>query len=266
MPSHLRFRAYAGAVQGWELVSSGHTDAVVRRSPDGRAYAKSGRGPVRDELAAERDRLVWLAETDLPAPLVLDWADDGEVVTLTTSAVPGVPLSDLPAASADAAAASLGSFLARLHARGSQACPFERWLAVTVPLARVHADEGEVDEDDFDTEREGRSAADLHQELLDQRPRAERLETGDLVVCHGDACLPNFLADPETLEITGMIDVGRLGVADRHLDLALATRSMADTALNPAYGQAAAEALLDAYGLPADPWRLDFYRLLDEFF
>ena len=75
-----------------------------------------------------------------------------------------------------------------------------------------------------------------------------------------------------------MIDVGRLGVADRHLDLALVTRSMSDTTLNPAFGSAAAEAALAAYGAPAaeallttyghpvDPWRLDYYRLLDEFF
>jgi aminoglycoside phosphotransferase len=260
------FAPYAGAVEGWDRVSTGHTDAVVRRSPDGGTYAKTGSGYVRDELAAERDRLEWLAETDLPAPRVLDWEDDGDTATLTTSAVAGVPLSDLPAASTESAARSLGSFLAGLHARDSQACPFERWLAVTVPLARVKTDEGEVDEDDFDPEREGRTATDLYQVLLDQRPRAETLETRDLVVCHGDACLPNFLADPGTLEITGMIDVGRLGVADRHLDLALATRSAADTSLNPAYGLPAAEALLDAYGLPVDPWLLDFYRLLDEFF
>ncbi len=63
-----------------------------------------------------------------------------------------------------------------------------------------------------------------------------------------------------------MIDVGRLGVADRHLDLALATRSASDTSLNPAWGPGAAETLLAAYGRPTDPWRLDFYRLLDEFF
>jgi hypothetical protein len=45
----------------------------------------------------------------------------------------------------------------------------------------------------------------------------------------------------------------------------LATRSMSDTGLNPAFGTAAADALLAAYGGPVDPWRLDFYRLLDEF-
>ncbi|MFZ2012207.1 MAG: phosphotransferase, partial [Nocardioides sp.] len=113
---------------------TGRTDAVVRRSPDGPAYAKSGTGRVRDELVDERDRLEWLAETDLPAPRVLDWADDGESATLTTTALPGVPLSDLPATSAEAAARSLGAFLARLHTLDTRSCPFERWLAVTVPL------------------------------------------------------------------------------------------------------------------------------------
>ncbi len=240
--------------------------AVVRRSPDGRTYVKCGTGEARDELAAEHDRLAWLATTGLPVADVVDWADDGETATLTTSALPGVPLSELPAAAGDDAAQALGSFLARLHGLDRETCAFERWLAVTVPLARVRAHHRLVDEAAFDEDRRGRDAEDLHQVLLAKRPRAERLEVGDLVVCHGDACLPNFLVDPDTLEITGMVDVGRLGVADRHLDLALAARSLSDQSLNPTFGLTAAESMLAAYGLPADPWRLDFYRLLDEFF
>lgn len=252
-------------MQDWEIVSTGHTDAVVRRSPDGRAYAKTGRGPSRQELADERDRLEWLAGSDLPAPAVLDWVDDDETATLTTSAVPGVPLSDLPAESVPGACRALGELLTRLHGIARETCPFERWLAVTVPVARVRAQEGLVDPDDFDDLRAGRSVDDVLGDLIEARPRAERLEMADLVVCHGDACLPNFLADPDTLSITGIVDVGRLGVADRHLDLALATRSMSDVSLNPAYGPDAADALLAAYAHPADEWRLGFYRLLNEF-
>lgn len=247
-------------------MSTGHTDATVRRSRDGRAYRKSGSGSVREELAEERDRLLWLAGTDLPTAPVLDWEDDGESASLTTGTVAGVPVSELPASAAGDAVTSLGRFLRRLHTTPRETCPFDRWLAVTVPLARVRVDAGLVDEDDFDAEREGVSAEALVTRLVEDRPRAEELEVGDLVVCHGDACLPNFLVDPDTLEVTGMVDVGRLGVADRHLDLALAVRSTADVRLNPAYGPAAAETLLDVYGGSADPWRLDFYRLLDEFF
>jgi kanamycin kinase/streptomycin 3"-kinase/aminoglycoside 3'-phosphotransferase-2 len=249
----------------WEQVTTGRSSAEVRRAPDGAAYAKSGSGIVRRDLLAERDRLEWLAGTDLPSPRILDWADDGELAVLTTSTVPGVAMSDLPAPSVPGAVRSLGHFLTRLHAVARESCPFERWLAVTVPVARVRVDQGLVDEDDFDDERDGRSAEDLLDELVDGRPRAEKLELRDLVVCHGDACLPNFLVDPDSLAVTGMIDVHRLGVADRHLDLALAMRSISDTTLNPAYGAPAAEALLTAYGVTADPWRLDFYCLLDEF-
>lgn len=249
----------------WKAVTVGRTDAVVRRSPDGRAYAKTASGEARDELVDERDRLAWLATTELPAAEVVEWVDDGETATLTTTALPGVPLSDLPASAADGAAGSLGAFLRRLHATSRDACPFERWLPTTTARARIRVDQGLVEADDFDDVRRGHRVEDAHELLISQRPRAERLETADLVVCHGDACLPNFLADPETLEITGMVDVGRLGLADRHLDLALATRSMSDTGLNPAFGTAAADALLAAYGGPVDPWRLDFYRLLDEF-
>jgi len=250
----------------WERVTTGRSGADVRRSPDGAAYAKSGGGLVRRDLLAERDRLEWLAGTDLPAPRILDWDDDGDNATLTMSALPGVAMSDLPPRSVTGAVTSLGGFLSRLHAVRRESCPFERWLSVTVPVARLRVDHGLVDDDDFDDERAGRSPADLLVELVDARPRAEELELGDLVVCHGDACLPNFLVDPESLRVTGMIDVHRLGVADRHLDLALATRSISDTTLNPAYGAPAAEAMLGAYGRAADPWRLDFYGLLDEFF
>lgn len=253
-------------MEDWDLVSTGHTDAVVRRSRDGRRYAKTGSGRVREDVVDERERLAWLADTDLPSAEVLDWTDDGETATLTTRAVPGVAMSDLPAVSVPGAVASLGRFLQQLHATARESCPFERWLAVTVPIARVRVDEGLVDEDDLDDERGGRSAQALLVDLLDLRPRAEELELADLVVCHGDACLPNFLVDPASLAVTGMVDVHRLGVADRHLDLALAVRSISDTTLNPAYGPSAAEGLLAAYDRPADPWRLDFYRLLDEFF
>lgn len=250
----------------WEQVTTGRSGADVRRSPDGGAYAKSGAGIVRRELVDEHERLDWLADTDLPCAEVLDWVDDGDTATLTTRTVPGVPMSELPPEPVADAVASLGHFLKRLHDRPRETCPFERWLAVTVPIARVRVDRGEVDEGDLDDERAGLSAQALLDDLVDRRPRAEELEVADLVVCHGDACLPNFLVDPESLDVTGMIDVHRLGVADRHLDLALVTRSISDTTLNPAYGSAAAEAVLAAYGRPADPWRIDFYRLLDEFF
>lgn len=87
--------------------------------------------------------------------------------------------------------------------------------------------------------------------LLDDPPGVDLA-----VVCHGDACAPNtLLTDDGTL--SGRVDLGSLGVADRWADLAIATWS---TRWN--YGPGWETALLDAYGIGPDPERTAYYRLL----
>lgn len=76
------------------------------------------------------------------------------------------------------------------------------------------------------------------------------------VVCHGDACLPNTLLHDDG-RLAGHVDLGRIGVGDRWADLAVATWS-ATWNLGPGWeGE-----LLAAYGVPGDPERSSYYRLL----
>lgn len=48
----------------------------------------------------------------------------------------------------------------------------------------------------------------------------------DLVVCHGDACTPNWLLSPAR-EFIGTVDLGGVGVDDRWADIAPAIQSLA---------------------------------------
>ena len=212
------------------------------------------------ELRAEAERSEWLASQGFPAPRVIELGRVDGADHLVTTAIPGRTLADpWPVDARPQLIANLADLSRRLHAIPPDSCPYRRDLAVLVPAAAAAVAAGTVDEDDFDSDRAGRSAGDVLHEILRTRPSAE-----DLVVCHGDLCLPNVLADPDTGRITGVVDLGRLGLADRHQDLALATRSLGP--VNDQYGPAAAVAFLDRYGIAADPELIEFYRLLDELF
>ena len=97
----------------------------------------------------------------------------------------------------------------------------------------------------------GAPAGQEPQRWLDEAPPVDRL-----VVCHGDACAPNTLLD-DAGRVSGHVDLGALGVADRWADLAVATWS---TVWN--YGPGWERPLLDAYGIDPDPDRTPFYRRL----
>lgn len=78
----------------------------------------------------------------------------------------------------------------------------------------------------------------------------------DAVVCHGDACNPNFQLDAAGACV-GYVDLGGLGVGDRWADLAPALLS-----LNWNFGEGWGPALLDGYGIDPDPEKQDFYTRL----
>jgi kanamycin kinase len=212
---------------------------------------------------AEAVRLEWLAAHGIPVPAVIDLGGDADVGWLVTAAAPGRSAAHpWPPEQHDAVIDAWADVTRALHALPVEHCPFERSLDVRITHARHAVDAALVDLDDLDDERAGWTGTQLLAELEATRPAVE-----ELVVCHGDLCLPNVLLDPHTVTVTGLIDVGGLGRADRYADLALATRSLADDDLNPQFGPGAADRFLARYGeVEVHRDRLAFYRLLDEFF
>lgn len=245
----------------WHEVAIGKSEASVHRlSGPEELYLKQARGPAAAELVGEAERTAWLHGTGLPAPQVLDHGTDATGAWLLTAALPGRSLAHpWPPESLPAVAAAVAQVLRALHQLTD--CPFRRDLATVLPQAMANAEAGRVDLGDLDASRRGWSLTQLTTALQRSLPEHE-----DLVVAHGDFCAPNILLDPDTCAVTGLVDLGRLGVADRHQDLALFERSVSDSLLNPHLGADLAQDFLAAYGAVLDSERVAFYRLLDEFF
>ena len=244
----------------WETVSIGASGASVyrlRRPGEPTRYLKVAPPPLDAEARDEAARLRWLRGR-LPVPGVLAAHSDERATWLLLSETLGVMsceqrfADDVPTV-----ARRLARGLRLIHALDITTCSFDRRLDQTLALARERVAAGLVDEENFDEERQGMRAEDLLAELEKTRPSTE-----DLVFTHGDYCLPNVFLDPETMRLTGFVDWGRAGVADRYLDLALAERS-----LRYNFGPGWEPYLFEEYGLePVDEKKLAYYRLLDEMF
>ncbi|WP_394832348.1 aminoglycoside 3'-phosphotransferase [Pendulispora rubella] len=253
----------------WTPVTIGQSGAKVFRLDDdtGRPqlYAKSAsqstQPDVAEGLAQEASRLAWLGGQGIAVAEVVELRADGDGIWLITRALPGRSAAEVwPTDRRGAIAESMADIACRLHALPTTDCPFDRRLSRIIPEAEQRAAAGLVDLEDLDDDRAGWSIEQLLRELHATKPSNE-----DVVVCHGDFCLPNVLVADDGTTVTGLLDVGRLGLADRYADLALMSRSLASP-MNEQYDDDDVQRFFTRYGAdPADE-RIAFYRLLDEFY
>lgn len=257
----------AAAVSGATLaaVADGRARAAVWRvERDGVVVAYLKRTAPDDEAdpwaggaTAEAGRLAWLSGRAPVAEVLVRHVDDAGAGWLLTAALPGSDATDLVHhGDPERLVAALARGLRRWHDElPVDACPFDTRLDVRLAGARQRIAAGRVDADDFEPLHRGRSPEELLAIIESLRPDDE-----DLVVVHGDPCLPNVLLHRGA--VIGWVDVGRSGVADRHLDLAVAARSIARNLGGHAVGP-----FFDAYGVEwPDVRRIELYTLLDELF
>ncbi|WKG04475.1 APH(3'') family aminoglycoside O-phosphotransferase [Mycolicibacterium sp. HK-90] len=246
----------------WHPVTGGESGARVFRSADGSRYAKHAGPAAVDELAAERDRVSWAHDHGLPGAAVIDWttADDGGGV-LITSAVAGVAADQVPESVLRTAWPSVVAAVRDLHGIAVDECPYRRDLDVMLTRARRVVGADAVNPEFLRDEDRVVPAAELLARVEGEAGLRRRQEVADQVVCHGDLCLPNVLIDPDRFTVAGFIDLGRLGVADRHADLALLLANTADAV--PGFAEDAASGLAAGYPVEVDQDRLRFYLALD---
>lgn len=222
-------------------------------------YLKFQEADNLESLEIDASKLEWLQKRGVKVPKVQLFLKENGSEFLLTSAIPG----------RDAASAwdktevpkileILAHNLKNLHSLEVADCSFDQRLEIKFSEAYANVLENLVDETDFDDSRLGKTAEKLFLELIKTQPKTE-----DLVFTHGDYCLPNIMI--HNLEFAGFIDLGRAGIADRYQDLALMTRSL-ESEMNPQFN-GWSKCFLEQYGITEpDLAKLEFYRLLDEFF
>ena len=248
----------------WIAIRRGESgDRVFRRS-DGAAFVKASEGKNVTLLEAERQRTEWLASFDLGSPTVLDWVTSGNRACLVTSAVPGVRASDLTAQQLSKAWPSIAEKVRHIHRIVKNDCPFQRGLSTMFERAENVVASNAVNIVFLDPADRHIPPSTLLNALRAELPERLRQEVDDLVVCHGDACMPNVMIDPETLRCTGLVDLGRLGTADRYADLALLIGNTRESWSGPEDAEAAHRRLFEIHRIPnPDKERLNFYLRLD---
>lgn len=147
-------------------------------------------------------------------------------------------------------------------------CPFTTSrLDERLKAAEYNVVNGLVNVDNVEPETFGPKGFKNPKELLEWL-KCNRPEE-DIVLTHGDFCLPNIFVKDGS--ISGFIDLGKMGPADRWQDIAIAIRSLEHN-FNGKYTDGKKiydfkpQMLIDELGIAWDEKKYRYYILLDELF
>lgn len=218
--------------------------------------------PVCEESDNEHRMMAWL-QGKLPVPRVHASVDQDGANYLLTSRLKG-HMACAPEQLQDP------TQLIRLLVRGLRLmwevdvtdCPVRNDVSNKLRQARERIVSGQIDNEDWDapwlSELGIQEPGALYDWLSSNRPKNE-----DLVFSHGDYCLPNVFFEGE--EITGFVDLGRSGIADKWQDIALCLRSLQYN-LNDPDIETLERKFFAELGMDPDRERIRYYLLLDELF
>jgi len=221
---------------------------------------------IGEEAENEFRVMEWL-QGKLPVPKVLRFERDDRRAWLLMTKVPGeMACAEKYLKDPDLLTSILAEGIQMLWNVDINNCPYVRDLEKKLRIAEYKVENNLVDTENAEPDTFGRNGfkdpTHLLEWLYQNKPKEE------LVFSHGDFCLPNiFIANGK---ISGYIDLGRTGIADKWQDIALCYRSLlhnfAGKYTGKRYRGFSADMLFEKIGIMPDWDKIRYYILLDELF
>jgi aminoglycoside phosphotransferase len=236
----------------YPLPGGGTTAELYRifTTGDGNYILKAQRQSLKNEYL----NYMWL-QNKMPVPQVIFFSNEGELDLLCMTELPGQPLEFyINKMESDVIVCRYANALKLLHSVRPDNKSFVQNLDCRLYQAKLNLKNDLVHASQFQIENQAYKPCELYEKMLSIKPTHF-----ELVFTHGDYCFDNVMFDNKTL--SGFIDLGNGGVADKYQDLALAVRSIEESLdsdmINLFY---------KSYGInQIDRIKLEFYTLLDEF-
>ena len=224
--------------------------------------------PRSEEAENEYKMLCWL-EGRLPAPRCLYHDTESGKDFLLMSRISGSMACDeacMEKENGRFAVRLMAEALKRLWQVDIADCPSDQRLSKALAVAEKRIRSGEASVETASPGIYGPDGFDNPDALLCWL-RANQPEE-DLVFSHGDYCMPNVLFQGE--QLSGYIDLGNGGVADRWEDIAMAHRSLRNNFWGvfggKAYRDFDPDLLFEMLGMEKDEKKFRYYDLLHELY
>lgn len=208
-----------------------------------------------DELETEYKLLKWL-KGKFPAPKVICYEKIKDKSYLLTTEVEGLTLEALynQGVFVENVIRIYGESLKLIHGIDTTNSPVIASDEVMLSKAKRYLELG-IDAENIEEVYNGMTPNQLYEKLLSLKPAVN-----ENVFIHGDYCTDNLIIKDNRL--SGIIDIGRGGIGDRYMDIALAVRSIRHD-----FGEVWIDFFFKTYGIDNPNWdKIEFYTILDEFY
>jgi kanamycin kinase/aminoglycoside 3'-phosphotransferase-3 len=214
-----------------------------------------------NEFRREFEIMKWL-DSKLPVPQIRYYGEHGEFSYLLMTEANGHMSCECPEDELckpyETTVRLLAEGLLMLQSIDIVECPFENSLDTKLKDALYNIENNLVDLDDFEDGNNFDTPTKLYDWLIKNKPPEE------LCFTHGDYCLPNILISDYS--VTGFIDLGRAGIADKWQDIALCVRSIGYNLRNCDGKDKYVDLLFEYLKFEPDWDKINYYILLDELF